>query len=493
MGILRLERRLLVLLFWMALGGAVTLLSVAVWWLNQKPTLSPWHTLTLTEEFTAHREVDDFDAYLALESALFAEKERKLASALKGTEPVPFNRYFSGSRSDPAQWPQNWNRSFEWANPDAPLAVLLVHGMSDSPYYLSHLARHFTRRAHVLGLRLPGHGTLPSALVDLRWQDLAAAVSLAVAHLKAQDSQRPVLLVGFSTGAALALNHELARLSEDQPVDLCAMVFVSPAIGLSPIAAGAAWQARLGRWLELDKLAWESLSPEYHPFKYSSFPVNAADIVYRLIESNRSMIEQLDEERLATLPPMLSFNSIIDETVDTGALLDSLYLTLAADPDELVLFDVNRTWIDQQLLTQDPFQTYQGFFQRSSLPFRTTLVENRGPGDRRVHAREFPSQQTEELNLSWPERVHSLSHVGLPIAESDPLLGPHQDPEREHVYLGHAAISGEKGMFVIPSSEVLRQKWNPFFSYMTQRIDAFTGHCQAKGEVTGVGEEVAAQ
>ncbi len=493
MGWMRGGRRLGGVLLWMALGGFITLLSVAVWWLNQKPALSPWHSLKLTGEFSARHPVADFAAYRALEAGLFEQKDRLLAAALAGTDPVAFNRYFAGSRSDPARWRQNWNRSFEWPNPEAPLAVLLLHGMSDSPYYLSHLARHFADKAHVLGLRLPGHGTLPSALVDLRWQDLAAAVSLAIAHLKQQDPQRPVLLVGFSTGAALALNHELARRVARQSPDLCAMVFVSPAIGLAPIAAGAAWQARLGRWLGLDKLAWESLSLEYHPFKYSSFPVNAGEMVYRLIQSNRTMIDQLDRAQLAGLPPMLSFNSIIDETVDTGALLDSLYLGLAKAKDELVLFDVNRIWVDQQLLTQDPRQSYQDFFQRPESRFRTTLVENRGPDERRVQAREFPSRQLEPLDLRWPRRVHSLSHVGLPIAESDPLLGPHPDPKQERVYLGHAAISGEKGMFVIPASEVLRQKWNPFFPYMVRRIDRFTAHCLDQPPVAGNGTEDGAE
>lgn len=53
------------------------------------------------------------------------------------------------------------------------------------------------------------------------------------------------------------------------------MIFISPAIGLAPLAAAARWQSWIGRLLELDKLQWNSIQVEYDPFKYTSFAVNA--------------------------------------------------------------------------------------------------------------------------------------------------------------------------------------------------------------------------
>ena len=52
-----------------------------------------------------------------------------------------------------------------------------MHGMSDSPYSLRALGQRFHREGyHVVGLRLPGHGTVPSGLLKTTWKDMAAAV-----------------------------------------------------------------------------------------------------------------------------------------------------------------------------------------------------------------------------------------------------------------------------------------------------------------------------
>jgi hypothetical protein len=46
------------------------------------------------------------------------------------------------------------------------------------------------------------------------------------------------------------------------------MVLLSPEIGVIPLAALAIWQARLGHLLGLQKLEWNSILPEYEPYKY---------------------------------------------------------------------------------------------------------------------------------------------------------------------------------------------------------------------------------
>ncbi|MBY5992545.1 alpha/beta hydrolase [Ferrimonas balearica] len=466
-------------LFYGSLGVVVTALVAGVWWLNSKPDLALWHQVKLKSEFDAERPLKDFPAYLALEQTLFEELEQRVYNQTAERPLAPFNRYYHGSFADPAHWATPWNRSFEWPNPQAEYGLLLVHGMSDSPYYLAHIGQHFADRARVLGLRLPGHGTLPSALTQVRWQDMAASLALAARHMRAELGDRPLVLVGFSTGAALALQHELSRLSEGETPLFDRMVFISPAIGLSPVARGAWWQARIGQWLGLDKLAWESVGLEYHPFKYGSFAVNAGDVVYRLTQANQALIEGLSPQALATLPPMLTFNSIIDQTVDTQALFETLYLALGKSEDELVLFDINRTWLDSQLLTQDPISDYRLFLDASRSRFRTTLVENRGVGDDRVQAREIQDGAVEPLPLSWPQGVHSLSHVALTIPRADPLLGPQRDPNRVHIHLGGGVIRGERGMLAIPADEVLRQKWNPFYPYLIARIERWIEGAEA--------------
>ena len=46
--------------------------------------------------------------------------------------------------------------------------------------------------------------------------------------------------------------------------------------------------------------------------------------------------------RLDDLPPILTFQSVVDFTVSTRAIITALYVQLPANGSELVLFDVNR-------------------------------------------------------------------------------------------------------------------------------------------------------
>jgi alpha-beta hydrolase superfamily lysophospholipase len=59
--------------------------------------------------------------------------------------------------------------------------VVLLHGLTDSPYGLRHIARRYAERGFVaIGLRVPGHGTVPAGLTDARWEDWVAATRLAL-------------------------------------------------------------------------------------------------------------------------------------------------------------------------------------------------------------------------------------------------------------------------------------------------------------------------
>ena len=135
------------------------------------PALEPWHTERLSAEFTTERtDVTDFAAYQALEDAVFAELDSEVYAAV-GTGPeLALVRYSAGSAADPQQRDPNWNRSFELAV-DTPVGgVLLLHGLTDSPYSLRALGEALHAKGYqVLGLRLPGHGTAPSGLLELRW------------------------------------------------------------------------------------------------------------------------------------------------------------------------------------------------------------------------------------------------------------------------------------------------------------------------------------
>ena len=59
----------------------------------------------------------------------------------------------------------------------------------------------------------------------------------------------------------------LATLDDPTLPPVEKIVFISPAMGVSRLAVLFVWQARLGHWLGLPKLALNSILPEYNPFK----------------------------------------------------------------------------------------------------------------------------------------------------------------------------------------------------------------------------------
>ncbi|WP_133181397.1 alpha/beta hydrolase [Shewanella decolorationis] len=461
------------------LGIAVALLVTGIHFLNARPDLSLWHTTELKNEFRYNTKLDNFSDYIALEDKLFAEVDEKVLNKVSVTDASPVNRYVKHSLSDPARWPHNWNRTFEWPKANAPYGVLLFHGMSDSPYAMSNVAAHFKGKAHVLGLRLPGHGTIPSGLTSLYWQDLAAAVNLATAHMKQELKGKPLFVIGFSTGAAIALNHELELINQEKAPDYAGMIFMSPAIGLAPIAAAARWQSWIGRLLDLDKLQWNSIQMEYDPFKYTSFAVNAGDVVYQLALRNQSLLSGLTPSQREQIPSILSFQSVADATVSSAAVVNLLYQVLPENGHELVLFDMNRTVINSKLMADDPLPALLPT-SSDKIQYRGTLIENINSETTQVQAREFgliPREKSitevESLSLHWPQGVYSLSHVAVPFAEDDGLYGNISNEKSTRIQIGAAASRGERGVYSVPASEMLRQKWNPFFPYMLTRIDQY--------------------
>ena len=101
--------------------------------------------------------------------------------------------------------PQDFNRSFVLEPDGKPIgAVVLLHGLTDSPYSQRHIA-HFYRDRGFLAIvpRLPAHGTVPAALTDVEWDHWVAATRLAVREARrACRSPAPLCISSASPMAA---------------------------------------------------------------------------------------------------------------------------------------------------------------------------------------------------------------------------------------------------------------------------------------------------
>ncbi|HEX5364092.1 MAG TPA: alpha/beta fold hydrolase, partial [Gallionella sp.] len=154
--------------------------------------------------------------------------------------------------------------------------VLLTHGLSDSPYFMRHLAAFFQRNGfRVMVPLLPGHGTQPGDLLDLHWQEWAKTVRYGADRLSAEVDE--LYLAGYSAGAALSL------LQSAQDERVRGLFLFAPAL---QIDARARW-ANMHRLYSglLPQAAWLSLMPDRDLYKYESFCKNAAAQMYALTQA----------------------------------------------------------------------------------------------------------------------------------------------------------------------------------------------------------------
>lgn len=479
--LLSLARKTFKALSYSTVGALVVLIVVFVVYMNGRADLEVWHLAVLDEEFTADAGVHTFTEYLALEERLFKQLDERVYAKIADDQHRQINRYNRGSLSDPERWSPNWNRSFTLSAASPKAAVLLLHGMSDSPYSLRHLGeRLHAAGANVLGLRMPGHGTAPSGLVDLSWQDMAAAVRLAMRHLAQQNDGLPIYVVGYSTGAALAVNYALAALADETLPRMERIVVLSPAIGVTSVAVLAVWQARLGHLLGFEKLAWNDILPEYDPFKYGSFAVNAGNVVYQLTNEIQQQLTVLGEAgKLQGVPPILAFSSIVDATVSTPALVSNLFQKLPAGERELVLFNINLESEIEPIMKWDSAAVVQALQANPDPAFTLSLVTNEKPQSKKVIVRSQapgqPAPTDSDIGLSWPDDIYSLAHVALPFPPEDTLYGGRPQGNSPGIQLGDLALRGERGVLQVPAADMLRLRWNPFYPYVEARVLEFLG------------------
>ncbi len=479
---------------WMAVAAGsvllgLALIAIALYWrfLHRGPALEPWHEVTLPD-FTADRaaEVTTLDDYRRLEDRLFRDLLDRVYVQRPAGQRVLFNRYQAGSLSDPETWPVNWNRTFHL--PAAGQGVgprggaLLIHGLTDSPYSLRSIGEHLSAGGfEVVGLRLPGHGTAPSGLLSFRIEDMQAAVRLAMRDLRQQlGPELPVYVVGYSNGAALAVDYTLALLEGEALPRPAGLVLVSPAIGVSTLAALGRLRTGLSSVPGFERAAWQVVEMEFDPYKYSSFSFHAAGETYRLTRRVERRVRALaDGRRIADFPRVLAFLSAVDATVRAEAVVDALLEHLAPAGHELVLFDVNRLAAVQPLMVADPGPLTQQLLALPDRPYGLSVITNATPETSQVRELRAPAasdrQDSRLLDLAWPTEVFSLSHVALPFPPDDPLYGYVTGRRPGSVQLGRVEVRGENGVLAIPAWVLTRQRSNPFHAYLLERIDEFVG------------------
>ena len=482
-----LARKLLYAIGLMLAGAICVIVLAYTLMLRSFPDLKPWHEVDLEQDFHADMQVDSLAGYLEVEARAFAELDKEVLQQIESKDQFAFNRFTRGSFSDPEQLQPNWNRTFELTKADPRGGVLLLHGLSDSPYSLRSVGRQLHEDGWlVLGMRMPGHGTAPGAMRSYNRNDARAAVRIGVRHLRQQlGDDRPIMIIGYSNGAALATDYVRAAINDSDLPAVNGLILMSPAFAVAPIAAFAVWQARIGELLGIDKLAWQVVTPEFDPYKYNSFAVRAGDQMYRFtLEIDKDLLALQKSGATNTFPPTLVFQSVTDATVQPSGVVTRVLDRLAASGSALVLYDVNRQ-IDAEALYAPNVGDWVQVRLANPTPYSVTLLTNRLSDTDDIEAITRAPGTSEvvrqPIDIDWPSNVFALSHVAIPFPPDDPVYGIGDD-SRKLLNIGGIELRGETGVLAIPATLLTRLRHNPFYSYQAGRIREFADQIAAQSD-----------
>ncbi|MBV7486068.1 carboxylesterase [Bordetella sp. BOR01] len=476
----RVLKKTLKILGWTLATVVLTLLGLRIYNIQQSPPLAAWHTYVPDELHADELDQMSWQEYIAHEEKLFAQVRQNVSAKIGQEDKVESNRYFEDSRVNPNHFAHDWNRSYILAPAGEPKgAVVLLHGLTDSPYSLRHIAVHYQSVGYVVvAIRMPGHGTVPASLTDVEWRDWAAATRLAVREARRRvPAPRPLHMAGFSNGGALALMYALQALDDPSLAAPDRLVLISPMIGVTRFARFAGLAGLPAILPAFAKAAWLSIVPEFNPFKYNSFPVKAARESYSLTMALQDELASRGRNGgLDQLPPIISFHSVMDFTVSTRALINALYARLPENGSELVLFDLNRATKLGPLFRRGVEWTLAGTLPGERRNYRLTIVTNVSTSSSDMIERVTEAGSVEvadrPIGISYPRDIYSLSHVALPFPTNDALYGQHPDNIEEFgISLGAMSMRGEVGVFVVGMDSLARLTSNPFYSYMLERID----------------------
>jgi esterase/lipase len=263
---------------------------------------SLWHSIFSLEDLAArHRCSGHNSTYLSDARSVdeyLEEWRRKVVAARTDLDDAQAERIVEGNspfvlKPDGAERPRR--------------GILMVHGLSDSAFLVRDIGEFFRQQGfYVFAMLLPGHGTRPGDLLEIRWQDWLQAHQHALDLLGEEVDD--IYLLGFSAGAALNLYQALHHPA------IKALFLFAPALRVRWLAALACPLSRLGRVWE--RFNWLDVQPDGDRFKYESLSNQAICEAWRLIRALRRL-----GARNRLQAPVFVVASERDATVDSRAVL----------------------------------------------------------------------------------------------------------------------------------------------------------------------------
>ena len=283
--------------------------------------------------------------------------------------------------------------------------ALLIHGLFDCPLSLRDIGNQLQANGILTrSILLPGHGTVPSDLLRVDYEEWVQTVRYGVESLSHEVDH--VILVGYSMGAALALHHAL------QDSRIAKIIMIAPAIKIkAPVDIVVNWHKFLKLFSR--KKEWIYQEDETDYAKYQSIAFNPVTQISRLIEHTNQLQTQ------HTLHcPIFMVMSREDETVSSHIAID-FFSTLRHPDSRLLLYTSSKhRYPDARIkprLTHYPKLHIHHFSHIASL-FQPNNVHYGVTGDyvhaSHTHRKDFIYGAFNHLEVSIFDVLYNLGLVG---------------------------------------------------------------------------------
>lgn len=223
-----------------------------------------------------------------------------------------------------------------------PVAVLLMHGLSDSPYIVKDIARLFAQQGFpVIAIRFSGHGTREDALHSVhheQWLD-----DVHYGFEEARKLAPRVVIGGFSMGGYMSAHMAEELVQQNRAGELAGLALFSPALKVIPLADV---YACTGEWWNPNSFVSDSIFP------------GGGEAMRYMRMSNHSLCEfsklYLNDDLVNSaakihVPVMIALSQA-DSAIDQSMVWD--YAQNYAGPKELLYFDSEENTVDQPWVTK---------------------------------------------------------------------------------------------------------------------------------------------
>ncbi len=336
------------------------------------------------------------------------------------------------------------SNGFEACEKNELTGVLLIHGLTDTPYLMRDLSNSIISSNKCMLVRsivLPGHATVPGDLLHVRYDDWIGAAKYGVESFS-DSGVTNIFIAGFSTGGALALDYVINSADIGKVKGL---LLFSPAIRIKSKEGFVANWHNITSWY-YPKKAWVDILEDKDFAKYESFPKNAADQIYLLTTEK---IDTQSNEKLSS--PLFVVLSQDDDTVDS---------------------DETRKFFDKRADDSSQLIIYKAQSKNADCAFSKA------------------NKICERTSLYADMNVNSFSHTAIPVSPANEHYGKNGSYKSCSHYLGKKEeyeacksddkekfVLGEKSLyknyFFFNSLPVRRLTFNPDYEYMTQLMNKF--------------------